>query len=154
MTSIVYDRRNKIIASDSKNTDESGAKWLCNKIEVLADGSVFLGSGHLCTIAQCRHWAKHSWKEEKRPDFSFYLEDVDERGFSCLHISKDGTKIVLIDGELHPIEVLDDYVGIGSGASYAIGAMDAGASAEEAIKIACDRDGNSCLPVQTYTFEE
>lgn len=154
MTTIVYDKRCKTVAADSKNTDDSGAKWLCNKIEVLADGSVFLGSGHLCTIAQCKNWARHGFDEEYRPDFSFYLEDTAERGFSCLHISKDGKKVILIDGELNPLEVLDPYMGVGSGASYALGAMDAGASVVEAVEIACNRDGNSCLPIQTHTFKE
>lgn len=154
MTTIVYCLHTKTIAADSRNTDGAGAKWLVNKIEFLPDGSVFLGSGHLYTINQCKHWAKHGWKEEKRPDFTFFLEDTDDRDFACLHISKDGSEVVLIDGEMCPQPVINNFMAIGSGAAYALGALEAGASAEEAVKIACNHDGASCLPVRTHTFKE
>ena len=50
-----------------------------------------------------------------------------------------------------PIE--DGYAAIGSGADFAIGALDYGASARQAVKIACRRDINSRLPVRQVTLE-
>lgn len=154
MTTIVYDKRNKVIAADSRNTDNGGARWLVDKIETLPDGSFVLGAGHLYTIAACKHWAKSGFAETKRPDFTFFLEDMEDRDFSVLHITKDGAVVTLIDGEMQPQLVTNDYMAIGSGAAYAIGALEAGASAIEAVEIACKHDGNSCLPVTTYSFKE
>lgn len=154
MTTCLYDKRTKTVVADTRNTDNGGARWLCDKIEKLPDGSIFLGSGHLYTIGQCRVWAKNGWDERKRPDFTFYLEDTDERDFSCLHISKDGERVILVDAEMCPVEVINDFMAIGSGASYALGAMEAGATPLEAVQIACKHDGNSCLPLTTYTFKE
>lgn len=154
MTTIVYDKRNKIIAADSRNTDNGGARWLVDKIEKLPDGSVFIGSGHLYTIGQCKHWAKQGFAEAKRPDFTFFLEDMEERDFSCLHISKDGETVTLIDAEMCIQPVINNFMAIGSGAAYALGALEAGASAVEAVEIACLHDGYSCLPVTTYKFKE
>lgn len=45
------------------------------------------------------------------------------------------------------VEIEDKYYAIGSGAPYALAAMDCGKSAAEAIRIACRRDNNSGLPV-------
>ena len=154
MTTIVYDRGRKVIASDSKNTDDAGHRWLCNKIESLSDGSYFLGSGHLHGIALCKMWAMQGWKEDKRPDFSYYLEDPEERAFQCMHVSNNGNTVMMIDAELMPIEVLDIYCGVGSGASYAIGALEAGASPRKALEIACKFDGKSCPPIVVYELKE
>lgn len=45
----------------------------------------------------------------------------------------------------YPIK--NDFIAIGSGAHFAVGAMAAGKSAIEAVEIACTLDINSCLPV-------
>jgi ATP-dependent protease HslVU (ClpYQ) peptidase subunit len=124
------------------------------KIETLSDDSVFLGSGHLYTIAQCKHWAEQHFVEDARPDFSYYLEDPEDRGFSCLWISADGDTIILLDGEMGPTEVIDDFVAIGSGAAYALGAMEAGADVVRAVEIACERDPSTSAPIHTHTFED
>jgi hypothetical protein len=42
--------------------------------------------------------------------------------------------------------------GLGSGGDYALGAMDHGASADEAVAIACRRDTASALPVQSVNI--
>ena len=154
MTTIVYDRRTKTVAADTQNTDDAGSKWRVKKIETLPDGSVFLGSGHLYTIAQCKHWAEAGFDEDARPDFTYYLEDTDDRGFSCVCISADGEQVILIDGEMGPIEVIDDFVAIGSGAAYALGAMEAGADVVRAVEIACLRDPSTSAPIHTYTIGE
>lgn len=153
MTTIVYDRRTRTIVADSQNTDQSGAIWRMNKIERLDDGSFFLGSGHCYTIASAKNWARKGFEEKHRPDFTFFLEDEDDRGFSCLWISKDGRKVILIDGEMAPTEVLDDYMAVGSGAAYAMGALDAGKTAKEAVEVACQRDTSTSAPIHTYQFE-
>lgn len=154
MTTIAFDRRTKTIATDSQNTDDSGSKWKVDKIEVLPDGSVFLGSGHLRTINTAKGWALAEFAGEEEPDWSYFLEDAEDRGFSCLHVSADGEVVTMIDGELTPVHVTDDFVAIGSGAAYAIGALEAGAEVVRAVEIACLRDPSSSSPIQTHTFED
>jgi len=58
--------------------------------------------------------------------------------FDILEKNKDG--IFLWTKDLVPIRIADEYYAIGSGASFAIGAMDMGATPVEAIKIAAKRD--------------
>lgn len=147
MTTIIYDRREKLIVADSQNTDRSGATWKVNKIEKLANNWYFLGSGHCYSISLVRDWARVGFQEQHRPDFSLVLEDPDEYTFSCLCISPNGETVYLIDDEMTPCKVYDDYVAVGAGAAYALGALDAGASALAAMKVAISRDINTSEPV-------
>lgn len=145
MTTIVASRKHRAIAADSFNTDASGMARLVNKIELLDNGAYFLGSGHLKSISV----VKQSVISGEDADWDFFTDgDVDDLAFSCVVVSPDMSRIMVIDEELTWYEVLDEYVSIGSGSSYAIGALDAGATPEEAIKIAINRDGNSGEPVQ------
>lgn len=146
MTTIVYDRRSRTIAADSQNTTAEGTIVRTNKIEKLKNGW-FLGSGHCLTIGQCRRWAEKNFAETARPEFGVFLSDTEEYGFSCLWVSADGNTVVLIDNEMEPTSIEDDYVAVGSGASFAIGALDAGASVEDALAIACKRDPSTSAPI-------
>lgn len=148
MTTIAIDLRTMVIAADTQNTDSAGTAYRCNKIERLKDGRFFLGSGHLLSIGKARRWAEKKFAERYRPEWGEqFHERVDEFDFSCIVIGLDGT-VILIDNELEPQHVTDEYLAIGSGAAYAVGAMDAGATVEEAVKIACRRDCNTSEPVQ------
>lgn len=49
-------------------------------------------------------------------------------------------------------EVEHYYTAIGSGSDFAIGAMEAGADARKAVRIACKRDMNSRLPVHSLSL--
>lgn len=145
MTTIVVSRKHKAIAADSFNTTPDGAFRLVSKIEQLENGNYFLGSGHLKPLGVVKRWLDTNRKDEI--DLNFVNEDPDEFGFSILVVSPDLTQIACIDEELEWYYVHDEYVAIGSGSSYAIGALDAGASPEDAVKIACRRDANTGEPV-------
>lgn len=147
MTAIVYDRRNKVIVADSQNTDRGGMMFRMNKIERLPNGDYFMGAGNCYTIGITKRWAETGFDEDERPEYGALFADPDEYTFSCLVVSKDGATVTLIDDEMQPLEVMDDYVAIGSGAAYCIGALDAGASALRAVEIACDRDGSVSRPI-------
>ena len=153
MTTIVVDFRAGVIAADTQNTDRSGAAYRCRKIERLTDGRYFLGSGHLLTIGKAKRWAEVNFAEDERPDFEeLFGACAEEFAFSCIVIALDGTAI-LIDDEMEPQPVCDDYLAIGSGSAYAVGAMDAGASAERAVLIACSRDLYTSAPVDIERIE-
>lgn len=154
MTTIVYDRRSKTMAADSQNTDTAGVTFKVAKIEHIGGGYMFGGSGHLRTITMAKEWAQKGWEGKYEPDWSYFLEDPDDRGFSCILVDPTGTRIWIIDEELVPFEPLDDFVAVGAGATYALGALAAGADAKRAVEIACQLDTNSFEPVDVYTWPE
>jgi len=148
VTTCIFSRKHGKIAVDSRNTDGVGCVVLTNKIERLKDGRYFLGSGHCLTIGKAKRWAEKKFAEKDRPNFGEMFSDADEFGFSCLVISPDGKSAFLIDNEMEPQPVLDDFLGVGSGAAYALGALEAGATPEQAVTIATARDGNRGGPVR------
>lgn len=143
MTTIIVDRVNQVIAADSQNTDCSDAIHRCNKIERLPNGDYFLGSGHNLTIALSKAWAATGFDPDEQPEWP---EPIQNYAFSSVILKPDGTAWML-DDELAVFELLDKVIGIGSGSPYALGAMDAGASAEEAVMVACRRDLYTSEPV-------
>lgn len=155
ITTLLYDRPTKTIGVDSRNTDGTGTTFTCNKIENLPNGSYFLGSGHLWTIAATRRWAETGFVESKRPEYGvMFTEDRDDYSFSCLVISKDGKRTWLIDDEMEPIEIFDNIIGLGTGGMAARAARLAGATVEQAIEIAIECDTNSGGPVRTLTIKD
>ena len=46
-------------------------------------------------------------------------------------------------------KITDKMCSVGSGQQFAYGAMEAGASAPDAVRVACKRDTHSALPIQT-----
>lgn len=153
MTTILYDRPTKTLATDSRNTDSSGQVFMCNKIEKLDNEWYFMGSGHCLTIDKVKQWARLHLHPDHRPDFEeLFGECAEDFGMSCLIISPDGNKVLLVDDEMTPVEVLDDIVAVGSGGPWARAARAAGATPERAVEIAIMYDGNSGGPVQTFTI--
>jgi 20S proteasome alpha/beta subunit len=61
----------------------------------------------------------------------------------CYHYEEDG----------HPIPVEDKFASIGTGSDFAIGAMAAGATAVEAVKIASKWDNCSGLGINSFKCE-
>lgn len=153
MTTCVYDRRNKTIGVDSRNTDSAGAVYLTNKIERLPNGGFFLGSGHCLTISKVKYWAANDFADDERPEFGeLFEEGAEEFSMSCLIISPDGEKVTLMDDEITPTVIEDDFVCIGSGSALAKGALAAGATVEQAVKIAIEYDGNSGGPYREHVI--
>jgi hypothetical protein len=154
MTTCIYHRLSGLLGADTQNTDRSGSIYRTNKIERLADGRFFMGSGHCHTIGLMKRWAEKKFAETARPDFGVLLSDTDEFGSSCLIVSKDGSEVWLVDDEMQPIEVTDDYVAVGSGAAYALGALDAGATVADALRIAAARDPSTSGPFHVVSVED
>jgi ATP-dependent protease HslVU (ClpYQ) peptidase subunit len=146
MTTVVYSRLHGQVGADTQYTTPSGGITRVNKIERLLDGRVFCGSGHGNSIALIRSWAEAGFDPEQRPDFSYYLADPEERGFECFVIDDLAQRVTIVDEELEPYESLDKYVGIGSGSTYALGALYAGASVEQALTIAAELDPSTSAP--------
>jgi hypothetical protein len=152
MTTAVFDRRTHTIGADTQNTTPDGGIVRTSKVERLANGWYFLGSGHCYTIGLCRGWAAANFEFEATPDWELFLEDVDEYGFACIAVNPKTWEVYVIDNEMVPNKVLDAYVAIGSGGPYALGAMDAGATVIEALHIAANRDPNSSAPFEVISL--
>lgn len=150
MTTCIFDRRRApVLVADTQNTDNGGAIYRANKIIRLRDGRWFMGAGNCYLIGATMRWAESKFAIRSKPaEYACLFEHGDDYDFTCLIVSPDAKRATLVDVEMEPLTITDAYFGIGSGAAYALGAMDAGASATDAVGFACNRDGNSSLPLQ------
>ena len=73
---------------------------------------------------------------------------VDDPGFSLLVVRPDGSALFMIGYGL-PSYVNAPFYAIGSGPEYALGAMETGADAVAAVRIACKYDVYSEPPIMT-----
>lgn len=80
-------------------------------------------------------------REQRKPDLS------EEKDWCALVVSVRG--IEYWDCSLRAQPIPEKIAAIGSGAPFAIGAMDAGRSAREAVAIACRRDPGCGPPIFT-----
>ncbi len=134
MTIIAY--RDGVMAADTCFTDgfiTSGVK-------------LYKKSGHI--IGFCGDVAQAlvfvDWffnqKKNRRPDLA------SETGWEALVLNKDG--VTTWERSLRPIPMDDEFYAIGSGSMLAMGAMEHGASASQAVAIACKRDPYCREPIQ------
>jgi len=148
VTTCLYNRKTREVGADTQNTTPDGMKTRVSKIEELKNGWFFLGSGHNYTIGVCRAWAAKGFKQEDTPDWSLFLEDVDEYGFAVVCVDPKTNDVYMLDNEMVPFKILDDICGVGSGAAYGIGALLAGSSMERALEIAAACDGATSAPFE------
>jgi ATP-dependent protease HslVU (ClpYQ) peptidase subunit len=98
--------------------------------------------------------AEHSAAQDAFPLATIQLPDkMVEEDFHALVAYPDKT-VYEFFGCDNIIECEEDYAAVGSGMLYALCAMDAGASAEEAVKVAIKRDVYSGGEIQKHSLEE
>lgn len=135
MTTIAWD--GTTLASDSRCSSETRSISV-RKIRELADGSLVGFAGTTTNMKRVVEWLDAGSDPELKPKLRGDTE--------VLVIRPDGTAIEY-DKTLEPIEMKDVVAAIGSGGEYAIGAMEAGLSAVQAVEIACRRDPSSQGPI-------
>ena len=108
-----------------------------NKIEKVGNITIAC-AGTVSEIALFKRWCRDRTKDKPT------LTD-----FSCLEIRSG--KVYYYDENLEPLTP-SIPVAIGSGSDFAMGAMLAGATAKEAVKIACKLDSNSGGKIKTVTL--
>jgi ATP-dependent protease HslVU (ClpYQ) peptidase subunit len=156
MTTIAF--KNGVIAADSRVTVESEAGGARNfdtrklfraKVDIKgtfkdvilatagesAPGSLFV-----------EQWSTGKSLTEIRELFTY-----SEADFTILVVTEDGLFEVDKWCILEP--VYEPFYAIGSGSKLAMGAMEAGASAQKAVEIACKRDPYTALPVVTMRLK-
>jgi len=84
-----------------------------------------------------------------RPIDGVPAEEKDDHGVIVVTEDK---RIFILGARMVPTEVLGYYAAIGTGAPYALAALDFGKSPREAVEYACTRDHESSLPVAVLTF--
>ncbi|MBO6510136.1 MAG: hypothetical protein JJ979_16935 [Roseibium sp.] len=135
MTTIVY--REGTLAADSGVFDRGVQCGTVRKIAKSPSGSMGGVAGCLGDSAAFLGWLK-SGAEGEPPEF----KDDESEG---ILVSPDG-KVEWIGRGRKRFEIKADYYAIGSGFAVAMGALEAGAGATTAIRIACKLDVYTSLP--------
>lgn len=157
MTTIVYD--NGVMASDGKMT-------LGDMVIKLDTEKVFWINNHLVGICgRARAISTFvSWLQ-KMTDYHIVNQEVgdlvdlvppvleDDDGYTALVVTPN-RQVLMYEGNT-PIDMGNDIsMSVGSGSAFALAAMKAGASAEEAVKIACELDVYSGGEITVVKFED
>jgi 20S proteasome alpha/beta subunit len=134
MTTVAASVAEGVMCSDSQWSDGIH-KGLMRKVFRIR-GSLIGVAGDMRQIVE---WVA-AWKDDPRGRHkqSIHALILSAEGLSTW----DNTQLLMPTNEL--------YQAIGSGADFALGAMDQGASCREAVRIACRRDASSGPPVRTY----
>lgn len=143
MTTIAY--RDGIMASDGKITSGDRIDWLDLKKVRKINNCLIGGAGRLRSVFAFFDWFER-WSDAQvvqgqAPHVDVFIpEGIDDEDFYGLVVFSDGT-IFHYEGGKYSYEIPGEkYTSIGSGSYYALAALDAGVSAEEAVKIASGRD--------------
>jgi ATP-dependent protease HslVU (ClpYQ) peptidase subunit len=149
MTTLAY--RDGVLAADSAITCGSMYQGTAPKIHKLPGGCIFAWSG---TMAVAMFLLEHLSRLEDfcpRPGLHIDLPDHKwlEGGYEAWILAPDGT-LYSFNDERVLLHVTAPYAATGSGCCYAMGAMAAGATAEEAIVAAAKCEIHTGGPVQLY----
>jgi ATP-dependent protease HslVU (ClpYQ) peptidase subunit len=138
MTTIAY--RDRVMVADTQVTCGDGSKTITHhKIRILPDGTLYGCAGDTAAILRVQRWMERGMPSRPRPRIP---KDTD---FDLLMVKPDGSAWMLNDAfDFERIET--EFVAIGSGAAYAMGAMACGRSAVQAVKVAARFDVNTSAP--------
>ncbi len=157
MTTIAY--RDKTMCSDSQATRGDFIDNLSTtKIFEVGDGILIGISGSALDALEFVEWFKDTLEasnvQEQNPYVSVLPpEKLVNENFHCLVAYPDDTVYEFFGCE-KVMECAESYAAVGSGMFYAMSAMDAGASAEEAVCVAIKRDVFSGGDIQVFQCEE
>jgi ATP-dependent protease HslVU (ClpYQ) peptidase subunit len=133
MTTIVANRN--CMAADNRVT---GMPMFSTEKLFRINGSILGIAG---STQQCLRFIEWRRTPEAKPTFT---ETAD---FEVLELTSDG-RLLWWGPEMVAIPIADDYYAIGSGAAFALGAMDMGASPERAIKSSAKWDSSTGSTIQ------
>lgn len=144
MTTVCY--RDGVLATDSLVTANGGVAGAARKMRVLSDGSVMAHGGVLADAVLVFDWVEKGEKPKDKPV-------VGAECFEAVRVYPDG-RIVWYSGHLTTYSYREHrgFFAFGTGEHFALGALAAGATAEEACRIACEFDVKSAEPVETHRF--
>lgn len=135
MTTILASLKHRVMVADSYVTGGVGAR--SRKIFEV-DGKLVGVAGHMMHALKFVEWLRHG-----TPINPVY--DKEDATFDA--IVMEAGFLTYYDNELTPLVLQDQIYAIGSGADFALGAIDAGATPKRAVEIAAERDDSSKPPV-------
>lgn len=157
MTIIAYSRKHRVMASDSRCSDE-WSMHLTNtqKIFKLKNGAVLGTAGDDDARELMDLLGKSS---SRRMPSKQQLADTKTEFYGIMVFPKSHTVFVISvtfnerssDGsewEGYISQITDEVVAVGHGQQFAYGALDLGHSPQEAVRVTCKRDTTCALPVQ------
>lgn len=143
MTTIAY--RNSILVSDGQVSFGERIDQMNLKKVRKINGCLVGGAGRLTSVLQFFSWFE-GWSDAQlvqgeAPHVQVFIpEGLEDEDFTGLVVFTDGVVFMYEGGKRSYELVNSEYYAIGSGADFALSAMDAGATAEEAVKVAIKRD--------------
>jgi len=153
MSTICY--KDGIIAGDTMMSFNSE---LCNGVKKVGrlDDYLFGFVGHLAIMHRMYAWIDLIPDDVAPQDFYLHLEDMPDMGElsgTVMLVGKD-RRIWSIGSDGSSLRLTGEYEAIGSGSTYALGALHAGKSAEESVKTAMHYDAYTGGNVETFTFSD
>lgn len=138
MTTIAY--RNGVLVADTVMTKGSALIGQVVKIRRNDKGHLAGASGSASYNGEFLKWFESG--EMGEPPEPIEKDDAMDRGL----IFRNNGQVELYEpGGMFKVKI--DYFAVGSGCDFAIGAMHAGASAEEAVRASCEHDPNTREPI-------
>lgn len=159
MTTIAF--RDGVLAGDSRVT--FAGRWITGTTTKLARidgfgfgfcGSIWVGKAIFREMTKLadKGGLRQSFIDGERIDRLIDAPKLsDEDHFDCLVISPEG-ELFSFEENLVPYRMEAPFAAIGSGSPFALGAMGAGASAVDAVKIAGSLDVCTGIGVETLIF--
>lgn len=147
MTTIAY--RNGIMAGDTQASFNSTCIGESIKIRKGNNGNLYGFSGSIVEADEAFEFLQDDTKTIKKP-----IKFTDNETFyTIIEVIVTGA-VFIYEGTVDPIQFKAPFYAQGSGSDLALGAMAAGASAEEAVKIACKYNIYSSEPVTIISLNE
>ena len=132
MTTAIWSYKHNTLGADN----QCGGWVEVGKIFPLADGSYLTGAGFYDDIVEVAAWLAAGAKEEDKPSLGSRGDDDSD----FIYVGKDGTAYWLTCPFLRKVRIVNKYYAIGSGGAFALGALEAGATVEQALAIAAKYD--------------
>lgn len=134
MSTVIADVKNRRMLSDKKMTLHATSVAKVFKVKGY-DGEQWLvgGVGSMTMLTQFVEWFKDTTTATETPS----MENT-----QALALNSKG-QLFLYYATPYPIHIRDKWFAIGSGGEYAVGALEAGATPEQALRIATKRDANT-----------
>ena len=148
MTTIVATR--EAIGADTLVVVDGQAPYHTKK--VMAHKNMLYGAagdGGDCT--RIMEWAKRGFDMESKPKFRAKPGTDDEA--VAIMVNKDGI-FIMMSSDLFPEQIDAPFYAIGSGAGAALGAMEMGATIEQALEIASKHDVHTGAPFTILRLKE
>lgn len=147
MTTVVYAKG--VLAFDSRVTAGNLVEGSIQKGRQTKN-MIMAGAGSVEDLVAVMDWLETGGDEATKKNFGIAGRDVD---VDVLCVDKKG-KVTFYGHKLYPIEITSLFYVLGSGKELALGALEMGASAKEAVQIAAKYDTNSGGSVRTLHLDK